>query len=621
MRFPAFPFFIALVLTPLSAHSEVTSVEILEREHIEGTDYEAVSGRLHFAVDPEVARNRAIVDLDLAPRDANGQVRFSSDFRLLKPQDGASSAIAAWVEIPNRGSTSKLSEFMIQHRFAMLEIGWEFDVPAAPGRLRIEVPVAKEKDGSPLRGVVEAIFVLDEAEDQFTVTDLATYPPVDPEGPDSRLILRERGDRPGGKEIPRDQWSLEGNVVTLHQPFQPGLTYEIRWMAENPPVAGLGLAAIRDAVAWLKDPRKSPAPVAQAYAFGASQCGRLLRDFVYQGFNTDEADRPVFDGIMAHIAGAGRLDLNRRWSTPRELALYRTTSYPFADAAHPDPVSGFNEGILENPRVTHRPRMFYTNTSAEYWGAGRVAALVHTDPAGLTDIALPDEVRLYVFAGTQHGPSTFPPQAPAEGGLLSNPVDFRPSLLALRLAMHRWINDGIAPPESAYPTIEDGTLVPSSEVNFPELSGVPSPLQLKAGLRVANLLHPNGAGAGAELPLLVPQVDADGNELAGIRLPEVAVPLATATGWMFRPPSMGAPNELLPVLRGSWIPIPLTQEQRSVNKDPRLSRQERYGDREEFLEKTRNAAAALVTKGYLLPEDVEESVEKAAERWDWSAEP
>jgi len=621
MRFPVLPLSLTLAFVPLSALSEVTSVEIFEREDIEGTDYEALSGRLHFAVDPDLARNRAIVDLDLAPRDAEGRVRFSSDFRLLKPQDGSPAAVAAWVEIPNRGSTSKLSEFMIYHRFAMLEVGWEFDVPPGPGRLRVEVPVATEKDGSPLQGVVEAIFVLEKAEDRFIVTDLASYLPVDPDGPDSRLLVRERGDRPGGAEIPRERWTLRENALTLEGGFQPGLTYEVSWLAENPPVAGLGLAAIRDAVAWLKDKDESLAPVPHAYAFGASQCGRFLRDFVYRGFNTDEAEGSVFDGVMAHIAGAGRLDLNRRWSTPRELALYRTASYPFADTALPDPVSGLNEGILENPRVNHRPRMFYTNTSAEYWGAGRVAALIHTDPAGLIDIALPEEVRLYVFAGTQHGPSAFPPDAPAEDGLLSNPVDFRPSLLALRVAMHRWISEGIAPPESAYPRLEDGTLVPATGVTFPELPGVPSPKHLKAGLRLANHLHPDGAGPGTELTLLVPQVDVDGNERAGIRLPEVAVPLATATGWMFRPPSMGKPDELLPVLRGSWIPFSLTQEEREKNKDPRLSRQERYPSREDFLEKTRAAAAALAEDGYLLPEDVGEAVENAAERWDWSYNP
>jgi len=605
----------ALAVPSHTVRAEVTKVEILERHIVEDTDYEEISGRLHFAVDPKDERNRGITDLDLAPIEADGRVAFSSDFRLLRPVEGAAVAVAGWMEIPNRGSRSGMSEFMIEHRFAMLEVGWEFDVPADPGKLRIEVPVAREKNGATIRGAVEAIFIVDEPKDSFTVTDLASYLPIDPDGAETRLSVREKGHVPGGHEIPREQWSLEGNTITLEGGFKPGLTYEITWLAENPPVAGLGFAAIRDAAAWLKHSPDSLTPVPHLYAFGASQCGRFLRDFVYRGFNTDEANRIVLDGIIPHIAGAGRLDLNRRWSTPRELALFRATSYPFADTAVFDPVSGLSEGLLENPRVTHRPRIFYTNTAAEYWGAGRVAALVHTDPEGKRDLVLPDEVRLYLFAGTQHGPSAFPPTSPGAGAPLANPVDFRPALLALRLAMHRWVSAGIEPPASAYPRLSDGTLVPVAEVAFPEIPGITSPRELKAGPRMANPLHPDGAGAGLALPLLVPQVDEDGNDLAGIQLPEVAVPLATATGWMFRPAEMGAPDELLPVLRGSWIPFPMTKADREKSEDPRRSREERYKDVADFLSRTREAAEALVERGYLLPGEVEAAVEKARERW------
>jgi hypothetical protein len=608
----------AAILLPLQPlRSEVTKVEITERRDIADTDYEEISGRLHFAVDPAHPGNRGIVDLDLAPVEADGRVAFSSDFRLLRPVEGAPAPVAAWMEIPNRGSRSAMGKFMIAHRFAMLEVGWEFDVPTDSDKLRIQVPVAREKDGAPVRGLVEAIFIVDEPHDTFTVTDLAEYLPVDPAGPGTRLAVREKGQLPGGRGIPRESWTLEKNTLTLEGGFEPGRTYEISWLAENPPVAGLGFAAIRDAAAWLKHDPDSLAPVPHLYAFGASQCGRYLRDFVYRGFNTDTSERIALDGIIPHIAGAGRLDLNRRWSTPRELALYRAASYPFADTAQRDPVSGLNEGLLENPRVTHRPRVFYTNTAAEYWGAGRVAALAHTDPEGKRDLTLPDDVRLYVFAGTQHGPSAFPPTSPGAGAPFANPVDFRPALLALRLAMHRWVSEGIAPPPSAYPRLSDGTLVPAAEVAFPAIPGVGSPRGLQAGLRMANPLYPDGGGAGQALPLLVPQVDADGNDLAGIRLPEIAVPLATATGWMFRPAEMGAPDELLPVLRGSWIPFPMTKADRETTGDPRRSREERYDDAADFLGQTRAAAEALVKSGYLLPEDVDEAVEKARERWDW----
>ena len=606
----------ALVVPSHTVRGEVTNVEILERQLVEGTDYEEISGRLHYRIDPTHERNRGIADLDLAPVEADGRIAFSSDFRLLRPVEGAPEAVAGWMEIPNRGSRSSMSKFMIEHRFAMLEVGWEFDVPADPEKLRIEVPVAREKDGATIRGAVEAIFIVDEPEESFTVTDLAAYLPVDPDGAETRLSVREKGHVPGGREIPREQWSLEGNTVTLEGGFEPGLTYEITWLAEDPPVAGLGFAAIREAAAWLKHGDDSLAPVPHLYAFGASQCGRFLRDFVYRGFNTDEANRIVLDGIIPHIAGAGRLDLNRRWSTPRELALFRAASYPFADTAIFDPASGLSEGLLENPRVTHRPRIFYTNTAAEYWGAGRVAALAHTDPEGKRDLVLPDEVRLYLFAGTQHGPSAFPPASPGAGAPFANPVDFRPALLALRLAMHRWVSEGIGPPASAYPRLSDGTLVPVAEVAFPEIPGIRSPRDLKGGPRMANTMHPNGAAPGHELPLLVPQVDADGNDLAGIRLPEVAVPLATATGWMFRPAEMGAPDELLPVLRGSWIPFPMTKADREKSGDPRRSREERYEDAADFLSRTREAAEALMEKGYLMPADVDEAVEKALKRWE-----
>ena len=609
-----------LLFAPLTSRSEVTRVEIAKRSDVAGTDYEAITGTLHFAVDPIHERNQIIADLNLAPTDADGRVAFSSDFRLLKPKAGAPEAVAAWVEIPNRGSRSGLSDFMIAHRFAMLEVGWEFDVADDPDRLCIEVPHAMENDGSPLRGLVSAIFIVDKPETNVKITDLGSYLPIDPNGPDSRLVVREKGPFPGGHELPRETWSIAKNTVTLEGGFEPGRTYEVSWLAENPPVAGLGFAAIRDAVSWLRHSGDSLVAVPHVYAFGASQCGRFLRDFVYRGFNTDESGHPVLDGMMPHIAGAGRLDLNRRWSTPRDLALYCTASYPFADTAQPDKVSGLSEGLLENPRVTHCPRIFYTNTAAEYWGAGRVAALVHTDPEGTNDVALPEEVRLYVFAGTQHGPSAFPPESPGEGAPLANPVDFRPTLLALRLAMHRWVSEDMAPPPSAYPRLSDGTLVPAAEVAFPSLPGVASPRELKAGLRIQNPLHPEGAGVGAALPLLVPQVDEDGNDLAGIRLPEIAVPLATATGWLFRPSSMGATDELLPVLRGSWIPFALKKEARQKTADPRLSREERYTSLEEFLTLIRTAAESLAAEGYLQSKDVDTAVEKAARQWEWLEE-
>ncbi len=598
------------------ASAKVVRVEITQRSDVGATGYEQIVGRLYFEIDPAHPRNRIIADVDLAPVNAEGRVEFSADLRILKPKEAGRSNGAAWLEIPNRGGKSGLNCFITQHGFTVMQVGWEFDVPAQADKVRIKVPSAREKDGRPIRGVVRATFTPDKRMELFTLSDLADYPPVDAAGPDSRLTVRTAMASPNGTDVPRNQWHLEGQHVTLKGGFELGKTYEISYLAENPPVAGLGLAAIRDAVAWLKHDAGSLAPVRHVYAFGSSQCGRLLREWVYLGFNTDEQDRLVLDGVLAHIAGAGRLDINRRWSTPRAMAAFQTASYPFADTAQTDPVSGIAEGVVENPRVTQKPKVFYMNTAAEYWGAGRVAGLSHTSADGRRDVPLPDNVRSYFFAGTQHGPAAFPPKATAKDALLANPVSAGPVVLALRLAMHRWVTEGTLPPPSVYPKWSDGTLVPASDVRFPALPAIPSPRGLKAGGRLPNPTLPNGAGAGAELPLLVPQVDADGNDLGGIRMPDVSVPLGTCTGWMFRPASTGVPEELIP-LRGSWIPFAATRVQREQRGDPRPSLEERYDSRDAYLARVTEAAQQLIQQGYLQTEDLDPLRKLAGDRWDW----
>lgn len=594
----------------------VVRVEVLERSDMAKTGYEQIVGRLHYEIDPALPGNAVIADVALAPVNEAGRVTFTADLRLMKPKDMARSNGAAWVEIPNRGGKAALSDWIVKHGFTVLNVGWEFDVPAQPGKMRLQVPSARNKDGSPVRGVVSAILIPEKAADEQTLTDLADYPPVNVDGPESRLIVRTRMADAGGREVPRKSWSLKEGRLRLKGGFEPGKTYEIFYLAEAPPLAGLGYAAIRDAVAWLKHDPGSLAPVRHAYAFGASQCGRFLRDFVYLGFNTDEQDRQALDGVMAHIAGAGRLVLNQRWSTPRALSGFYTASYPFADTAQADPVSGHAEGVLQNTRVKHPPKIFYTNTAAEYWGAGRVAALTHTSPDGAKDIAFPDNVRSYFFAGTQHGPATFPPTAQAKDAPLANPVNASAVVTAMRLAMHRWVTEGAAPPPSVHPKISDGTLVPVAGVRFPKVPGLGDPRLLTAGCRVRNPQWADGAGAGAELPLLVPQVDADGNDIAGIRMPDVAVPLGTATGWVFRSASMGSPHEPV-LLRGAWAPLAATHEQREATHDPRPALTERYASREAYLSQVKDVLQKLIRQQLLSEDDLEPQLKQSAIRWDW----
>ena len=357
------------------------------------------------------------------------------------------------------------------------------------------------------------------------------------------------------------------------------------------------------------------APVRFAYGYGSSQSGRFLRGFLYEGFNTDEHDRQVFDGVMAHIAGASRLSLNERWAKPTGLGTYSATAFPFADASLRDPISGAQDGLLDNVRMSgHAPKVFYTNTPVEYWGTGRVAALVHTSPDGSADLSLPANVRAYFIAGTQHSPSRFPAEI-SNGQQMDNPVDYWWTMRALLLAMHKWVKTGAEPPPSLYPRLQDHTLVPATSIAFPAIPGVMSPRTLTAGVRIANPYLEEGAGAGSPLPLLVPAVDEDGNERAGIRLPDVAVPLATYTGWNFRKPAIGAPDELVSLL-GSSVAFPATRAAREAAKDPRRSIEERYRSQEDYLAQVEKAADALVKAGYLLVDDEPRILQRATDQWD-----
>lgn len=606
---------LALCAAPFAV-AGVVRVDLTERRDLGTRGYEEWSGQLHFELDPALPQNAVIADLDLAPRNAAGRVAFQADLRILRPRDPARARGTTWFEIPNRGGKAGLADWVADQGLTVVQVGWEFDVPASPDKLRLQAPRARQPDGRPLRHLVRAVFTPDKRVDEQVLTDLADYPPVALDGPDSRLILRERAAFPGGAEVPRASWSLRDGRLRLLGGFEPGRTYEIFYLSENPPVAGLGYAAIRDAVAWLRHADDAPVRVRHALAFGSSQCGRLLRDFLYLGFNTDEADRPVFDGVIAHVAGAGRLVLNERGSTPRALAGYHTASYPFADSARADPVSGLREGLLDNPRVRHAPKVFYTNMAAEYWGAGRVAALIHTDPEARRDLELPANVRSYFFAGTSHGPAAFPPTAQVPGAPLANPVNANACLTALRLALQQWVTEGVEPPPSVHPQLADGTLVPAAAVRFPQVPGLAAPNGLSAGPRVANPRWPGGAGAGTELPLLVPQVDADGNDLGGIRLPDVAVPLGTATGWVLRPLELGSPHEPV-LLRGAWVPFARTRAEREAAQDPRPSLEERYASRDAYLDLVRACLQDLVERRLLLASDLEAQLRQAGERWDW----
>jgi len=622
-------FLVALTACLISASSsaEVLRVEVTERQDIPQYGYEQIRGKVYFAIDPKNPVNAAIADLDKAPRNADGLVEFSADLLTMWPKMGSGNNVAL-IDVVNRGATTAFrlnrtaganlvgDGFLMKQGFMIICIGWEFDVAARNGAIRINVPVATE-NGAPITGTVRAPFTPDRRETTYTLNDVAAYAPVDPDDPGATLTVRD-GLSATFETIPRGDWKIAGNVVTMARGFEPGRNYEISYKAAGPPMSGLGLAAVRDITSFAKHEAQKRAQY--TIGFGVSQSGRFLRTFLHAGMNTDERGRQVFDGVMAHIAGGARLDVNRRWAAPTGLGTYAATAFPFSDRAQKDPVSGVTDGLLDNPRARrNQPKIFYTNTGVEYWGGGRSAALIHTTPDGAKDFALPANARTYFFAGNQHGPAAFPPPD-GQGQQKGNPTDYWWSMRALVIAMQKWVTDGTMPPPSQYPQLSNGTLVKASQVAFPAIPGVQSPKTLTAGLRSSSELEPGSPGAGAPLPFLVPQVDADGNERAGVRLPEVAVPLATYTGWNFRNPKIGGTSQLVSLL-GSYIPLAQTKADRDASRDPRASIAERYSSREQYLDKITKAADALVKDGFLLAGDAPALVTRASEHWEYAHAP
>lgn len=612
------------LLFSIPAAAEVTRVDVLSRADVAFPGYEKIVGRVFFAVDPLDPRNAVVVDLDKAPRNAAGRVEFSADFYIVRPKTAGNGA--AIVDIVNRGGKTVIPNFnrvgrrdpdvgdgfLMRHGYIVAAVGWEFDLSAEGDLVRIDVPVASDA-GVPITGVVRGSFTPD-GTGPYGVGDLIAYTPSDPDGPDSVLTVRDS--MAGAAEVvTRERWQLAGRTVTVTGGFEPGRIYELSYKAANPPVGGLGFVAVRDFASWIKHEPSALASARYVYSFGNSQSGRFLRTFLYQGFNADERGRQVLDATLINIAGSARLDLNRRWSTPTSASAM-ATEFPFANQALADPVSGVTDGLLENSRAAgHQPKIFLTNTSVEYWNSsGRVAALTHAMPDGSADIELPANTRAYLFAGTQHGPSAFPPEQ-GRGQERPNPTDYWWFHRALLVAMDNWVRTDAAPPQSQVPTLKRRTLVGVKELAFPAIPGVQSPLGLSAAARLPNPFAPGGAGAGAPLPLLVPQVDEDGNELAGVRHPEVTVPLGTFTGWNFRSPAIGGTHQTVSLL-GSYVPFARTKAEREQRGDPRRSIQERYSSRDRYVSKVKDAAEELVRDRYLLAEDVRSITQRAEAFWE-----
>jgi hypothetical protein len=394
--------------------------------------------------------------------------------------------------------------------------------------------------------------------------------------------------------------------VAFDDGFEPGRLYEIDYPATGAKVSGAGMAAIRDAASAFRYRTDMPIRGRSAYIFGASQSGRFLRQFLHDGFNVDEKDRRAFDLVWPHIAGAGQGSFNERFAAPG-YNTFSATRFPFADSEQPGP-DGKRDGLLASYRPDQAPKVIYTNTSVEYWGLGRSAALTHLAPDGRSDATVPVNVRIYLLAGTQHGEAAFPPTRGA-GQALANPIPQGNVMRALLRAAHAWTGSGTPPPDSRHPGLRDGSLVALNAIAFPAIPGLSDPRTIEGPGRT------DGEHFMA-LPFFVPRVDADGNEVAGIRVPELAVPLATTTGWNFRADRVGNSTTLYALL-GSYVPFARTKAEREARRDPRLSIEERYRDREDYLARIRASAAGLVKDRFLLEEDVEDVMQRASRHWGY----
>ena len=626
--------------------------------------YHLLEGTAHFAVDPLHRANSSITDIELAPRDANGMVRLSADFAMLRPAEPKRGRRRVLFDVPNRGLERVFGRFntadrrqdpsaplrpgngfLMRHGYTVVWCGWQADVPPTPGLMGLSAPEGLNPGGSRLKGKIFCQFQADEPTSLFMLSHRGhlPHPPAVPEDPSAVLTVRDLpGDPP--REISRDEWSFtrvggeqgEPEPSHLYMPagFEPGRLYQLVYETRGSKVMGLGMLAVRDIVSFLKHEPGVGNPCAgdieYAYAFGASQSGRFLRELCFLGLNEDEEGRIVLDGVISLVAGGLRGEFNMRFGQPSQDICYINPGlFPFTDTEQTDPVTGQEGGLLTKlDRMRKTPKTMFINTSSEYWrGDG---GLVHTNLEGMTDAPESPSVRRYLFAGNQHGSGTFPP-AGVSGRAIPNAVDYTPLLRAALDNLDRWVSAGKPPPPSSHPRLSNGTAVESHTLaaKLSSLPGVRFPPRPPRAIRLdygpdthVGLATVLPAVQGEEYPALVSDVDEDCNEIAGIRLPDLTVPVATNTGWKLRDPDTGNRDLYVGItggLSGWTLPFPSTRADREASGDPRRSIEERYDSREEYLELVDEAARALVDEGYLLAEDLDGVMEQAAQRYDYFA--
>lgn len=613
--------------------------------------YEKIVGRAFGEVDPADPRNAVIVDLQYAPRNARGRVEYAFDFYILKPIDLSKGAHAVVYEPPNRGEKTWFSlgrvssggndtgsitdpaelanAFLMPRGFTMVWSGWDFSAGRDNSGYvsTMTFPVATHPDGSPITGPAYEYIVA-----QGTSYTL-NYAAATLDQSAATLTHRVRLNDPP-QVVPPSGWaySADGTRISLLPAgtrFTANDIYEFSYVAKNPTVNGLGFAAVRDWNAFLRydtrDEAGTPNPLAgdvtRIYTEVRSQPGRMLNDFRHLGFNEAENGRRVFDGMLQWIAAGDGLNMNYRFSQPgrternRQDHLYVEGVFPFANVASTDPITGRTASRYDRCAASGTcPLAMEIYSANEYWV--KAASLMHTDPAGTRDLPDSPFARLYFISSHQHSAGNATVTGVCQQ--FQNPLDSAPVQRALFLALQAWATTGTPPPASRVPRLADGTLTGPMDTGFPRIPGVRfdglkttrylldyGPDFYATGIatinppRVSPPYQDNPAN-GPIYPSFVPRTDADGNDLAGVRLPEVSVPLATYTGWALRAgPQAGDGCEAA----GQYIPFPKTKAERVARGDPRRSVEERYPSLAAYTAAASAAIETLVRERLLLRED------------------
>jgi hypothetical protein len=635
--------------------------------------YERLKGRVNFAVDPKADEVQAVVDIRHAPKGADGLVRFAADFFILKPKDMALGNKRLFFDYGNRGNKRCLqffndapgasdpralehagNAFFMRRGYAVAWLAWQGDLQPGEGRMTIDLPVASD-GGKPIAGPVRVEYIVSEP-GVFSLplsgqAAAKSYPTVSLDTCKAGLTRRRYAD---SKRIPvpPEAWSFarlehgatidgggrERAVVPsdahiyIEKGFEPGWIYELVYTARDPIVLGLGHVAVRDFVSFLKhgtdgNPlRQGAEGIEKAYAWGRSQTGRCIRDFIYHGFNADARGRRVFDGVMPHVAGAGKMWMNHRFAAIMPLPgqeyenhFTPVDRFPFSYARTTDHLTGKTDAILKRPETD--PLVIHTDTATEYWQ--RRGSLVVTDTRG-EDLKLPETVRVYLWSSSQHYADPLMQAPPL--GICQHPANVVVTSMLFRANLDnldRWASGGAPPPASRHPRRADKTLATAEEwrAGFPAIPGVMTP----RGPSKLDLLdfgpdadkgfiarEPPEVAPGKRYAVLVPATDVDGNDIAGVRAPMVEAPLATYLGWSMRARGLGY-GAMGPIV-GSTIPFPDTPEERAATGDPRRSVLERYADKQAYAAAIEAAAKKLAAAGLMLEEDVERSARRAA---DW----